>query len=35
MYVTITITNTTGAFICVLLIAYLVFRVVKLLRKRT
>lgn len=35
MYVTITITNTAGAFICALLIAYLVFRIVELLRKCT
>lgn len=35
MYVTITITNTAGAFICALLIVYLVFRIVELLRKCT
>lgn len=32
MYITITITSTAGAFICTLLIAYLVFRIVCLLR---
>lgn len=34
MYITITITSTAGAFICTLLIAYLVFRIVCLLREK-
>lgn len=34
MFVTITITSIVGAFICALLIAYLVFRIVCLLKKK-